>query len=112
MGYIEGTKKLLGVAFARGKKVTIALTSDVFVKKYKKSTLGMRIASWIDRKRALEAWIDEKSIQTVQELFPSMILSDHQQRPILTHLLSHHKIKIKEKRLTFFARYIINRHLS
>ena len=56
----RGHESLLEAAFLHGKKVTIALTSDIFVKKYKKSTLGITIHSWSDRKRALEAWLNEK----------------------------------------------------
>lgn len=57
----RGHERLLETAFLHGQKVILALTSDIFVEKYKKSTSSTTIRSWIDRKRALEAWLKEKN---------------------------------------------------
>lgn len=57
----RGHERLLETAFLYGQKVILALTSDGFVKRYKKSTSGITIRSWIDRKKALKAWLKDKN---------------------------------------------------
>lgn len=60
-GLHRGHERLLEAAFLHGQKVILALTSDGFVDRYKKSTSGITIGSWIDRKTTLKAWLKAKN---------------------------------------------------
>lgn len=62
-GLHAGHRAVLSLAFRQAKKVTIGLTSDKFVKQFKRKTLDLKINTYQERKRVLEEWLAENKKQ-------------------------------------------------
>ena len=58
-GLHAGHRAILTRAFEEGEKVTIGLTSDAFVKKFK--TLTFKIKTYEERKKVLEQWLKKRN---------------------------------------------------
>ena len=57
-GLHAGHRFLLTRAFAEGVKVTIGLTSDEFVKKFKLQSVKCKVRTYEERKKVLEQWLN------------------------------------------------------
>ncbi len=67
-GLHKGHEMLLNTAFASGQKVTIGLTSDDFVQKYKLNPDSIRTFS--DRKASLAHWLDSHNLTKRADIIP------------------------------------------
>lgn len=69
-GLHKGHRALLARAFAVGVKVTIGVTSDQFVKKFKVKNHELRIRNYKSRKSVLEDWLQENHLTSRATIIP------------------------------------------
>ena len=59
-GLHAGHREFLARAFAEGEKVTIGLTSDAFVKKFKVQSIKCKVNSHEERRAQLVVWLEQQ----------------------------------------------------
>ncbi len=66
-GLHKGHRYILSQAFAQGERVTIGLTSEAYIKRFK---AGQGIRPYEDRKKTLEDWLSSQKIESKVEIVP------------------------------------------
>lgn len=62
-GLHAGHQRLLTEAFTHGRRITIGLTSDQFVRQFKISNFKFKIRKYDERKKVLETWLNRQKKQ-------------------------------------------------
>lgn len=69
-GLHKGHTALLSKAFVYGKKVTVGLTSHVFVQKYKVQSTKYKVKQFTERKQAIEQWLYKEQYTSRVTIIP------------------------------------------
>lgn len=69
-GLHKGHRALLTRAFTEGRKVTVGITSDEFVNKFKIKNVELRISDYVTRKSVLEDWLRKNTLTRRASIIP------------------------------------------